>query len=140
MDQVIREAIFREVKKEPYALALGIELVELEDGFSAVEMTYVPDRMNNLFARAHGGAIFSLIDEAFETVCQTVGQVTVALNVSLNYVASPENGVRLRAEAREVSSTKRTASYDIRVTDEQGQLIAVCQALGYRTGKPLPFL
>jgi len=60
--------------------------------------------------------------------------------VSLNYVASPENGARLRAEAREVTSTKRTATYDIRVTDGQGQLIAVCQALAYRTGKPLPFL
>lgn len=140
MDQVLKEAIFREVKKEPYALTLGIELVQLEDGFSAVEMTYDPERMNNLFSRAHGGAIFSLIDEAFETVCQTVGQVTVALNVSLNYVASPENGARLRAEAREVTSTKRTATYDIRVTDGQGQLIAVCQALAYRTGKPLPFL
>ena len=140
MDSMIKEAIFREVKKEPYALTLGIELVELEDGFSAVEMTYDPQRMNNLFSRAHGGAIFSLIDEAFETVCQTVGQVTVALNVSLNYVASPESGARLRAEAREVTSTRRTASYDIRVTDEQGQLIAVCQALAYRTGKPLPFL
>ena len=140
MDQMIREAIFREVKKETYALTLGIELVELEDGFSAVEMTYDPARMNNMFSRAHGGAIFSLVDEAFETVCQTVGQVTVALNVSLNYVASPENGARLRAEAREVTSTKRTATYDIRVTDGQGQLIAVCQALAYRTGKPLPFL
>ena len=140
MDQEIREAIFREVKKEPYALTLGIELVELDAGFSAVEMTYNPETMNNLFSRAHGGAIFSLIDEAFETVCQTVGQVTVALSMSLNFVASPEGGARLRAEAREVSSTKKTASYDIRVTDDGGQLIAVCQALGYRTGKPLPFL
>ena len=73
-------------------------------------------------------------------MCQTVGQVTVALNVSVNFVASPESGARLRAEAREVSSTKRTASYDIRVLDGDGQLIAVCQALAYRTGKPLPFL
>jgi len=140
VDQMIREAIFREVQKEPFALTLGMELVELEAGFSAVEMTYHPAAMNNLFGRAHGGAIFSLIDEAFETVCQTAGQVTVALNVSLNYVASPESGARLRAEAREVSSTRRTASYDIRVSDGDGQLIAVCQALAYRTGKPLPFL
>jgi acyl-CoA thioesterase len=140
VDQKIKEAIFREVAKEPFALTLGIELKELAAGFSAVEMSYHPATMNNLFARAHGGAIFSLIDEAFETVCQTAGQVTVALNVSVNFVASPESGARLRAEAREVSSTKRTASYDIRVCDGAGQLIAVCQALAYRTGKPLPFL
>ncbi len=140
MDLELKEAIYRQVKKEPFALALRMELVELEEGFSAVEMTYDAAVMDNIFARAHGGAIFSLIDEAFETVCQTVGSVTAALNVSVNYVASPGNGARLRAEAREVSSTKRTATYDIRVTDREGVLIAVCQALAYRTGKPLPFL
>ncbi|MBJ6724993.1 PaaI family thioesterase [Geomesophilobacter sediminis] len=140
MDEKIREAIFREVRQEPFAQALGIELVDLQDGFSAVEMTYVPERMNNLFARAHGGAIFGLIDEAFETVCQTIGRVTVALNVSVNYVATPEPGARLRAEARELTGTKRTASYDIRVTDDRGETIALCQALAYRTDKTLPFV
>ena len=140
MDQKIREAIFREVAREPFALTLGMELKELEAGYSAVEMDYDPAAMNNLFARAHGGALFSLIDEAFEMVCQTVGEVTVALNVNVNYVASPEAGTRLRAEAREVNGTRRTASYDIRVSDGEGRLLAVCQALAYRTGKPLPFL
>ena len=140
MDQNIKDAICREVKREPLAQLFKMELVELEAGFSAVEMTYEPSVMNNLFARAHGGVIFALIDEAFETVCQTDGTVAVALNVSVNYVASPENGARLRAEAREISRTKRTACYDIRVVDQDGRLIASCQALAFRTGKPLPFL
>lgn len=140
MDQKLKDAIFREVAREPFALTLGLQLKELESGFSAVEMSYHPEAMNNLFGRAHGGAIFSLIDEAFETVCQTVGELTVALNVSVNFVASPASGARLRAEAREVSSTRKTASYEIRVSAGGGELIAVCQALAYRTGKPLPFL
>ncbi|GFO63371.1 PaaI family thioesterase [Geomonas paludis] len=140
MDEKLKEAIFQQVEREPFAQALKMELVALDDGFSAVEMAYEPEAMNNMFGRAHGGAIFALIDEAFETVCQTVGSVTVALNVSVNYVASPEVGARLRAEAREVNSTRKTASYDIKVHDQDGMLIAVCQALAYRTGKPLPFL
>jgi acyl-CoA thioesterase len=140
MDDIIKEAIQRGVEREPFARKMKMELVELAEGFSAVEMPYEPESMDNLFGRAHGGAIFSLIDEAFETVCQTCGGVTVALNVSVNYVMSPESGAWLRAEAREVSSTKRTASYDIRVSDQEGRLIATCQALAYRTGKPLPFL
>ena len=49
-------------------------------------------------------------------------------------------GDRLHAEARRVAQTKRTANYDIKVTDSSGRLIAVCQALAYRTGKPIPFL
>ena len=140
MDVQVKNAIFAGVTQEPLARTLGMTLVALEEGFSAVEMEYRPEIMDNLFSRAHGGAIFALIDEAFETVGQTVGSVTVALNVNVTYVASPEERGVLRAEAREVSATKRTASYDIKVTDQNGRLIATCQALGFRTGKPLPFL
>jgi acyl-CoA thioesterase len=46
----------------------------------------------------------------------------------------------LRAEARRVSRTKKTASYDIKVTDQNGRIISLCQALAFRTGKPIPFL
>jgi acyl-CoA thioesterase len=140
MDERLKHAIAAAVTREPLARTLGINLVELEEGFSAVEMEYRPETMDNLFGRTHGGAIYALIDEAFETVCQTVGSVTVALNVNVTYVASPEERGVLRAEAREISGTKRTASYDIKVSDSRGRLIATCQALGFRTGKPLPFL
>jgi acyl-CoA thioesterase len=140
MDENLKRAIFQAVEREPFAQSLKMELRDLAEGFSAVEMTYDAATMDNLFGRAHGGAIFALIDEAFETVCQTVGSATVAMNVSVNYVASPESGARLRAEAREVSSTKKTATYDIRVSDGEGRLIATCHALAYRTGKPLPFV
>lgn len=140
MELEVREAIFAAVEKEPFARNMRMELVELETGFSAVEMTYEPERMDNIYGRAHGGSIFALIDEAFEAVSQSDGTVAVALNVNVTYAASPEPGARLRAEAREVNATKRTASYDIRVTEKGGRLIATCQALAFRTGKPIPFL
>lgn len=140
MDPAVREALFRAVEKEPFARQFDIQLVELGKGYSVVEMTYNPDMMNNIYARAHGGAIFGLIDEAFETACQTHGTIAVALNVNVTFVSSPEPNVRLRATAREISRTKKTANYDIKVTDTNDRLIATCQALAFRTGKPIPFL
>jgi acyl-CoA thioesterase len=140
MDQAVKEAIYRAVKKEPFAQAMNMELVALDLGYSVVEMTYDPATMNNIYDRAHGGAIYALIDEAFETSCQTHGSVAVALNVNVTYVSSPEAGVRLKAEAKEVSLTKKTAGYDIKVKDQNGHVIATCQALAFRTGKPIPFL
>jgi len=140
MDPKIRKALFRAVRAEPFAQRLGMELCELEEGYSVVEMDYRPGDMDNIYERAHGGAVFGLIDEAFETACQTHGTIAVALNVHVTYVSSPEPGSRLRATAREVSRTKRTANYDIRVMDTDGRLIALCQALAFRTGKPIPFL
>ena len=140
MDQNVREAISRAVKKEPFAQALNMELTELEKGHSVVQMTYEPEKMNNIYDRAHGGALYALIDEAFETAGQTDGTVAVALNVNVTYVSSPRPGLQLQAEANRVSRTRKTASYDIKVTDEHGNLIALCQALAFDTGKRIPFL
>ena len=140
MNAEIREAIIQAVRSEPLAVTLGMELVELKDGFSAVEMVCQPQQMDNLFSRTHGGAIYSLIDEAFETASQTDGTICVALNVNVSYIVSPEPGCRLRAEAKMVSQTRKTAGYEIRVTDAEETLVALCQATAYRTGKPLPFL
>lgn len=140
MNSAVRDGIRRAVDGEPFARRLGMDLVLLELGHSVVEMTYDPESMDNIYQRAHGGAIFGLIDEAFETACQTHGTIAVALNVNVTYVSSPAPGVRLRAEAREVSLTKRTGSYDIKVTAEGGELVAVCQALAFRTGKAIPFV
>jgi len=140
MDPRVRAAIETAVVQEPFARSMGIELRKLDDGYSLVEMVYDPSRQNNIYGRAHGGAVFGLIDEAFETAGQTDGTVAVAMNVNVTYISSPEPGARLRAEARRVAQTKRTATYDIKVADADGRLLAVCQALAYRTGKPIPFL
>ena len=140
MDQKVSNAIYEAVKKEPFAKVMKMNLVELELGYSAVEMIYDPAHMNNIYERAHGGAVFALIDEAFETAGQTDGTIAVALNVNVTYVSSPQPGVRLRAEAKQASQTKKTAGYDIKVSDQNGNLIATCSALAYRTGKPIPFL
>ncbi|MDX1708986.1 MAG: PaaI family thioesterase [Desulfobacterales bacterium] len=140
MDQKVKEAIYKAVQKEPFAKAMKIRLVKLELGYSVVEMIYDPEHMNNIYARAHGGAVFALIDEAFETAGQTDGTIAVALNVNVTYVSSPEPGATLRAEAKRVSQTKKTAGYDIRVSDASGNLVATCAALAYRTGKPISFL
>jgi len=140
MDQKLRNAIFSAVEKEPFAKLMHMKLVELKPGFSMVEMKYDPSKMDNLFARAHGGALFALIDQAFETACQTEGAAALALNVNVTYVSSPQAGTKLRAEAKMLSQTKKTLCYDIKVTEENGNLIATCSGLAYRSGKPLPFL
>lgn len=140
MDEEVREAIKNAVKRETFAQALNMKLIELEDGHSVVEMIYTPENMSNIYDRAHGGALFGLIDEAFETAGQTKGTVAVALNVNVTYVKSPKPGSRLRAEANRVSETQKTGSFDIKITDQDGHIITTCQALAYQTGKPIPFL
>jgi acyl-CoA thioesterase len=139
MDERVRRAITKQVEKEPFAQKFGLRLVALDEGYSRVEMIFRPD-MENIFGMAHGGALFAVIDEAFETASNSHGTVAVALNMNVTYISSPSPGSKLIAEAREFSRTSKTASYDIKVLDAENNLIASCQALVYRKGQPLPFL
>jgi acyl-CoA thioesterase len=139
MDEKVKEAIFKKVEKEPFAKKFGIKLLDLDEGYSKVEMKFTPD-MENFLGLAHGGALFALIDEAFETASNSHGTVAVALNMNITYISPPPSECRLIAEAREFSRTQRTAAYDIKLFDDQNNLIASCEALVYRKGNPLPFL
>ena len=139
MNETVRKAIFKKVAEEPFAKKFGLQLIEVHEGYAKVEMRFTQD-MENMFGMAHGGAIFSLIDAAFEIASNSHGTMAVALNMNINYLASPEKGALLTAEAREINKTKKTAAYDIRTTDDSGKLLASCQALVYRLEKPLPFL
>ncbi len=138
MNDNIRQAIYQQVVKEPFAQKFGLKLVALDDGYSKVELVFSPD-MENLFGQAHGGALFALIDEAFETAANSHGTMAVALNMNITYTSAPTEGATLTAEAKETNKTNKTALYEIKVREEN-RLIASCQALVYRLGKPLPFL
>ena len=139
MDEKVRQAIFQQIGKEPFGKKFGLKLVDVQEGYARVAMRFTED-MENMFGMAHGGAIFSLIDAAFEVASNSHGTMAVALNMNITYLASPAKGSRLTAEAREINKTRRTAAYDIRATDDTGTLLATCQSLVYRLDKPLPFL
>ena len=140
MDDKVRNAITNAMKRETFARAMKMQLVELQDGHSVVEMTFTPENMCNIHDRAHGGALFGLMDEAFEAACHTKGTIAVALNMNVTFVTSPKPGSKLHAEANQISDTRETACYAIKITDPDGNIIATSQALAYQTGKPIPFL
>jgi acyl-CoA thioesterase len=138
MEEDKKARYFRRVAEEPFARLLDIRLKDVAEGYALVEMEYTA-AMDNIYSNAHGGAIFSLIDEAFEISSNSHDRVSVALNMNVTYMKAPKKGDILTAESRETHRTKRTASYYITVRDDEG-LIAVCQALVYRKDQPIPFL
>lgn len=126
-------------KKEPYPSLLGIEVLEIKPGFARVAMQFRPD-MQNIFGMLHGGAVFSLLDEAFQLACNARGEIAVAQQVSTCFLAAARPGARLIAEAREVNATRKTALYEVRVYEEaDDRQLATAQALAYRKGGSLPF-
>lgn len=139
MTRKLHSELMHRSQDEPFARLLGFETVRVDAGTAQVRMRVRPDTQN-LFGTTHGGALFALIDEAFQLASNSHGTWAVALNVSITYVAAPSSGAVLEAKCTEMHQTNRTASYFCDVRElEGGKLIATAQALAYRTGKNLHF-
>jgi len=133
------KSLAEKFREEPFAKLFGIDLVELDYGRAVVKME-VKEEMMNLFGMAHGGAVFSLMDAAFELAANSYGTVAVALSMSVNYISPALAGKTIYAEAREVSKSSRISTYDLEIKSREGELIASCQAMAYRKKDKLPFL
>ncbi|MCX5813447.1 MAG: PaaI family thioesterase [Proteobacteria bacterium] len=138
MDSKKKEVYFKKVREEPLAKLFDIKLKDVEEGYALCEMMYT-EKMDNIYGNAHGGALFSLIDEAFEISSNSHENIAVALNMNVTYMKAPKKNAVLTAESKEINRTRRTASYNIVVRDSDS-LIAVCQALVYVKDQEIPFL
>jgi len=134
-DETFLKTLKERAAGQEIARRFGIELAEVRPGYARTVMTCRPE-MANMLGMIHGTAVFALIDEAFQASCNAHGAVAVALSMSLTFHHAPALDARLSAEAREIHAGRRTATYQITVTDEAGHPIASCQALAYRKDKP----
>ncbi len=121
---------------DTFARHLDIELLDVAEGYARARMP-LDSRHVNALKIAHGGAIFALADLAFAAAANSHGTVAVAVNVSITYHAAGM-GPFLTAEAKELHKNFKLGSYEVRITDEAGALVATFQGLVYRKKDAVP--
>jgi len=110
---------------------LGIEVLEVREGFARVALTLGPEHLNAL-DRAHGIAIYAVADQAMAVAANSLGVSALALEVKLNYLNPASPGERLVAEARPVEVKRKVGLWGVEIRVEgRPDLVAVCQGLSY---------
>jgi acyl-CoA thioesterase len=103
---------------------LGCTLEAIAPGFARMAMT-VTEGMLNGVGICHGGFTFKLADDAFAYACNSHGRVAVGLTCTISYPAAAHLGDRLTAECREVHRKGRSGIYDVVVTRQTGEVVAL---------------
>ncbi len=110
--------------------ALGMQVVAVGPGSATLTMTVRSDMLNG-HDTCHGGLLTTLADSAFAFACNAYNEVTVAAGFDVNFVAAAHLGDELTATARELSKAGRTGVYDIVVTNQRGDSLAVFRGRSY---------
>jgi acyl-CoA thioesterase len=113
---------------------LGVEIADLGPARVTLRMV-VREDMTNGFGVCHGGVTFALADSALAFASNTGGKVTVSIENSMTYPATVRVGDVLLADAEEEASSQRLAYYRVRVTKDDGAVVALFRGTVFRTGR-----
>jgi len=135
-NQLAKQAVDHLLQNDLFSQWLGIEVIEIKEGYSKIKMT-IRKEMINGFGIVHGGITFSLADSAFAFACNNRNNLSVALDTSINFIKPVHLDDVLIAEAKELHNGKSTGLYQISITNQNGHLVAVFKGTCFRTGKKL---
>jgi acyl-CoA thioesterase len=110
---------------------LGISLIGVKPGHARVSMR-VRANMVNGHRVCHGGLVFMLADSAFAFSCNSYNENTVAAAAAIDFLAPAYEGDELSAEANELWRTGRSGLYEITVTNQRGDRIALFRGRSHR--------
>ena len=117
-------------KKDRFAAHCGVELIEASEGKAKAKLVLELYHLNGM-GITHGASLFALADFTFGAAANSRGYDAVTINTHMSFLKSTKEGT-LYAEATEVNLRGRIGSYHVKLTDEEGQIIAIFEGLAYR--------
>ena len=103
---------------------MGMELLACQPGRASMRMVVRPLHLNG-HKICHGGFIFTLADSTFAYACNSRNHATVANGCSIEFLRPAHEGDVLTAEGVEQTLSGRHGIYDIRVSNQKGQTVAL---------------
>ena len=125
-------------KNDRFAASIGAQLTTIREGYAKAELT-VEERHLNGANVCQGGVMYTLADLAFAGVANCHGILTLGISNTITFLKSAKLGDHLTAECTEVLDHQKVPYCDIRVTNQNGEILAMVTGLAYRMRKDFPF-
>jgi len=120
--------------RDAFSKWLGIEVVKVEKGFCELNLI-VREEMTNGFKIAHGGITYSLADSALAFSSNSHGRKSVSVETSISHIKQCLVGDVITAKAIEKSISHKIAIYEIIITNQKEETVALFKGTVYRTSK-----
>jgi len=103
---------------------MGMELLACQPGRAVIRMTVRELHLNG-HQICHGGFIFTLADSTFAFACNSYNTAAVAAGCSIEFLKPGQLGDVLTCVGQEQTMSGRHGIYDMKVTNQKGEVIAM---------------
>lgn len=126
--------------KDNAARSLGIRIEGVRPHYAVARMIVRSDMLNS-HGVCHGAMLFALADTAFAYASNSENRATLAVACSISFSSAVPEGTELAAVAEMRSRGGRTGVYDVTVTDQEGEVVALFRGNSYQVrGEAAPGL
>lgn len=122
------------LSQDQFSQWMGVSLVDIKENYCLIEMPIRKEMINGL-KTVHGGVTFSFAESALAFSSLNTGEAAVALNCTINFTKAVKLGDTLTAESILLANTKKTAVYDITLTNQDKTVVASFRGMVYKLGK-----
>jgi len=130
MEENIKQKLKDFFYNDEFARTSGISIIDMSEGYGKTAMIVEKRHLNGVRI-VQGGAVFTLADLAFALASNSRGNVSVGLNNYINYIKPAFEGDVLTAEATEVSRGRTIGTYEVKIINQKGELVATFQGTSY---------
>ncbi|MDT7832200.1 PaaI family thioesterase [Flavobacteriaceae bacterium S356] len=120
---------FNDLCKNTLMETLNIEFVAMGDDFLTAKMP-VNSKVHQPYGQLHGGATAALAESvgsaASNFFIELESQYVNGIELTINHIKSKREGV-VFATAKNIHKGRSTHLWEVRVEDEEGDLISICK-------------
>ena len=129
-----RKIINKMFDQDAFSQWLGIEIIDVSEGFCQLKMT-VRKEMLNGFQIAHGGIAYSLADSALAFASNSHGRKSLSVETSISHTVSVKESDVLTLTTKELSLSDKIGVYLITIINQSNEDVAYFKGTVYRTSK-----
>lgn len=130
------EAMCRMIEENTYAKTVGLEMLELREGYAEGRIP-VKEESKNPLGTMHGGCLYSLADIVSGTAATLRGNYVTTVSGEFSYLRPAVDTEYVTAKAREIRFGKNLAVYRVDLVDDAGTVLDIATFTFFDLGKPV---
>lgn len=124
------------LEKNPFAQLLGMELLEVREGYAYGRMR-MDEHFMNIYGGMHGGCSYALADTLAGVAASTYGNYVTTIDGKMNYLEAVKDTGYVYGEAEVQRQGGRIGVYTVKLMDENQKVLVTADFTYYRTGQAI---
>ncbi len=130
----LRERMIAITYENEFNNYMGIEVVELNENYGKMRVPF-SSRITNPYGTIHGGVLAALADTTAGTTACMNGEFVTTVSSTLNYLLPAADTRYVYCEAMKLKTGRHILVYDVRITDDKGNLLDSGECSFFVTGR-----